>query len=110
MGKDTDNILQFADEQGARTEARFPAFRSAKIVNLEDMSTIDCAIRNITSKGALIRLVGLFQPPEEFNLLMVNTKTVVRVKRVWQKGVLVGVRFEEPPKAVAISESFCMIG
>lgn len=110
MANDQEKVLEQIYQDEARAEARFPAFRSAKIVILGDMSTIDCAVRNITSKGALIRLVGVFQPPEEFNLLLVNTKTVVKVKKVWQKGVLVGVRFLEKPRSIALSDAFGIHG
>jgi hypothetical protein len=89
---------------------RFPALKAAKIVTDEEFSTINCTIRNLSDSGALLKLAGLFQAPRKFDLLMVSSKQIVHVEKVWQRGVLVGVHFLEDPKDVTSLDAFGLLG
>jgi len=95
---------------GAWRSKRYRALKAAKIVFLDESSTINCTIRNINEGGAMVQLAGLFQAPKSFFLLMVSDKKIVKVEKAWQRNILVGVRFIETPQPVTSLQAFGLLG
>jgi len=80
-----------------RGSERRRALKGAKVV-LNDWSTIDCTIRNLSDGGARLEFGDLTTLPEEFRILITSENTLVPVRRAWVRGNAVGVEFTGPPK------------
>ncbi len=63
---------------------------------LDDRSTIDCTIRDISEGGARLVFGDAFKLPETFRLIIVMSSTIVPVRLQWQRGMEAGVAFDGP--------------
>jgi diguanylate cyclase (GGDEF)-like protein len=63
-------------------------------IMLPDMhSAVECTIRDLSAKGARLRVEGLFMAPERFDLIIPATGERKQVMRRWQRGNEFGVKF-----------------
>ena len=69
--------------------------KRGQIVIANLCSAIDCTIRDISPKGARLRIAGHFMAPEEFELVMLGTQERKRVQTRWQSGKEIGALFIE---------------
>ena len=83
-----------------RAERRQRVLKRAKIVDGGLNISIDCTVRDISSKGVRLRLDSYFAPPDQFELMIVGSGTVQPVRLAWQIGDELGVQFVEPGTAV----------
>jgi len=78
-----------------RREPRLRVLKRGQITTRDLQSAIDCAIRDISSLGARLRVDDYFAAPEEFELLLLPTRIRRRVRTRWQRGNDIGVEFME---------------
>jgi diguanylate cyclase (GGDEF)-like protein len=76
-----------------RGELRQRVLKRGQIVTLGLHSAIDCTIRDVSTKGARIRVDDYFAAPEEFDLTFLTNGTRRRVRTRGQIGKDIGVQF-----------------
>jgi diguanylate cyclase (GGDEF)-like protein len=76
-----------------RSVARQRVLKRGQIVMPDLCSAVDCTIRDISPRGARLRVEGLFIAPDQFDLVFVSTGEKRRTARRWQKGNEFGVEF-----------------
>ena len=81
-----------ADSRGSRRSRTLKGGR----VLLNDRSTIDCTIRDMTDTGARLRFGALVPLPEECRLLLPSDGTVFPIRVIWQSSDSAGVAFTGP--------------
>jgi hypothetical protein len=85
-----------ADEEH-RSSVRQRTLKGAKVV-LRDRSTFDCVIRNQSDTGARLQFSDPVALPEQFDILITSSNTLVPAQRMWERGTAVGVRFTGPER------------
>jgi hypothetical protein len=85
----------------ARKAPRLKAIKAGQVVTDPSATALDCAIRNISATGALIRFDKPVELPENVELIIVSHNIHVRAHVAWQSGTEAGVEFE--PGAVSDS-------
>jgi diguanylate cyclase (GGDEF)-like protein len=78
-----------------RREPRQRVLKRGLIATPDLRSAIDCTIRDLSPSGARLRVDDYFSAPEEFELLLLPTRTRRRVRTRWQIGKDIGVEFME---------------
>lgn len=82
------------DDEGTFSRRATPRLRSlkeAKVV-LSDWSVIDCLIRDMSGGGARLQFGAATDLPDEFRLLIMSTNVLIPAARVWQRGLLAGIK------------------
>ena len=74
-----------------RTEERTRVLAAAQITQAGRI--IDCVVRDISAKGARLRVPDAGAVPSEFELLLKNSGEARPARVRWRKGVEVGVSF-----------------
>jgi len=83
-------------ESELRGAQRRTVLKGGKIAFNGGRSTIDCAVRNLSGKGAKLQVASVVGIPEMFELLLPNTlRQPCRV--VWRKPKEIGVVFIGTP-------------
>jgi hypothetical protein len=72
---------------------RHRVLKRGKIVVNGIDPVFDCMIRNLSSKGALLRLDDFYAPPEQFELLIVDSGEKRTAALRWRAGNEIGVQF-----------------
>jgi hypothetical protein len=85
----------------ARRAPRLKAIKAGQVIIVSTGTAVDCAIRNISATGALIRFEEPVELPEQVELVIVSHDIHVRANVAWQSGTEAGVEFEPG----AVSES-----
>ena len=76
-----------------RQETRLRTLKQGRIV-LEGLhSTIDCTVRNLSPRGAGLRLMGPMAVPEFFRLRISDSGALRKVRKRWHQNNDVGVEF-----------------
>ena len=83
------------DSPARRQSARKKTLKGAKVV-LRDWSTFDCTMRNLSDSGARLEFSDPINLPDTFDLLIASTNTLMPCKRVWERGMAIGVQFTGP--------------
>jgi len=78
-----------------RCEPRQRCLKRGQIVLRGIQSVFDCTIRDISSRGARLRVDEYFVPPEQFDLLIVESGVKKFVGLRWRVGNDIGVQFLE---------------
>ena len=91
MGEDT-----VATEQ--RNIRRQRVLKNGKIVFRNNMSVVDCVVRDMSATGARIACYDPAAVPSEFRLVLPADNTIRDVKVVWRRGALIGLRFTSEAK------------
>jgi hypothetical protein len=73
---------------------RLRAIKAGRIVIPEAGQSLDCAIRNISATGAMVRLEKEIDLPEQVELVIMSHDIHVRAHVAWQSGNEAGVEFE----------------
>jgi hypothetical protein len=76
-----------------RRVSRCRTLKSGKIVVRAHRSVIDCMVRNLSAKGALLVVAGLAGIPENFDLLLEATGEQHPCRVVWRGEDRLGVAF-----------------
>ncbi len=89
---DPPNTAKGEENRGLHRQRTLKAAR----VVLEDRSTIDCTVRDISKSGARLVFGDAFKLPETFRLMVVMSNTITPVHLQWQRGLEAGVSFTGP--------------
>ena len=87
-----------------RSDPRAKQLKSGIIVTNGRRSTLACTIRDISTTGARLRLGSVINLPEEFELIFVNDRMIVPVRKCWHTHPECGVIFigpKQPAPALA---------
>ncbi len=84
-----------------RGKARKRILKGARIVFNGRASTLSCTVRDISEKGARLRVAQGQAVPSRFDLLIDTDGFEAPCKVAWRKGEDVGVTFEAPPTVSA---------
>lgn len=76
-----------------RNKPRSKALKDGKIIFNNKSSVVDCAIRNLTTKGALLVVASSTGIPDKFDLLVVTEQPVRPSKVAWRQQDRLGVEF-----------------
>lgn len=76
-----------------RSDRRAKQLKSGIIVTNGRKSTLACTIRDVSTSGARLRLGSVVNLPEEFELIFVNDRKIVPVKKCWHTHPECGVTF-----------------
>jgi hypothetical protein len=80
-------------ETEARSGRRARQLKSGIIVFNERRSTIACTIRDVSDSGARLRPSGLVNLPDEFELIFINDRKIITVRKCWHSHPECGVMF-----------------
>lgn len=89
-----------------RIDTRERIFQRASVVFNGRQSMFDCAVRNRSATGAMVRLADWTALPAIFDLDIAGQGGSVRVRQCWRRGDDVGVAFlteQDRPAAEPIS-------
>ena len=78
--------------QDNRAAQRRTTLKGGNIVFNNGRSTIDCAVRNLSGRGAKLQVASAFGVPDTFDLLLPNTLRQP-CKIAWRKPKEIGVVF-----------------
>jgi hypothetical protein len=76
-----------------RIEQRRRVLKRGKILTNGLGSVVDCMLRDLSAKGAHLRVNQLYSPPDRFDLLFVDSGIKLTVDVCWRSGEDIGVRF-----------------
>jgi len=79
----------------ARKHQRLPAYLGARIHFEHKASTFDCLIKNISDKGALIAIEGVWDIPETFHLYIAKFDKSYSCHAKWKTGNKLGVSYNK---------------
>ena len=79
--------------QERRATARVRSFIGGRIVFNNRNSSVDCLIRNVSSNGARISLLGAVTIPDEFDLVIPVQSRSCRARIAWRRADEFGVQF-----------------
>jgi diguanylate cyclase (GGDEF)-like protein len=80
-------------ETNRRIEPRRRVLKRGKILTNGLESVVDCMLRDLSAKGAHLRVNQLYSPPDRFDLLFVDSGIKLTVDVCWRSGENIGVRF-----------------
>lgn len=83
-------------EADHRSTKRARQLKSGIIVLNQRRSTLACTIRDLSSSGARLRLGSVVSLPDEFELIFVNDRKIVSVRKCWHTHPECGVMFVGP--------------
>ena len=79
--------------QQIRSSARRRALKDARIINRDLQLIINCTLRNLSERGALLDLNTPVWIPNEFDLCIKAENIVAPCQVVWREGQTVGIKF-----------------
>jgi hypothetical protein len=79
-----------------RQTARLRSFKGGSII-FGLAPTVDCIIRNLSDKGAMMAVEGADGIPDEFTLLIKPEMIKRNCRLVWRKANRIGVHFIDTP-------------
>ncbi|HEX3495597.1 MAG TPA: PilZ domain-containing protein [Methylocella sp.] len=79
--------------QEHRNEARRRALKEARIAFKGHGATIDCVIRNLSDRGACLKVESPFGIPDTFVLVCDYPSSVRHCRVTWRKATQIGVEF-----------------
>ncbi len=96
-----------ADDLEQRKSERRRVLLAGKLVYGETDMTLDCGIRNLSRRGARIRLAGAAAVPNEVKLIELRTGTAFDCIVTWRRTPELGLKFiksYELPESVAAEQ------
>ena len=91
-----------ADENGRESEKRIArrqrVLKHGKILLSNDMTLLDCTVRDLSTTGAKLMCGDPGSVPNEFRLVFPSDRTMRDVKVVWRRPDQVGVHFTSEPR------------
>jgi diguanylate cyclase (GGDEF)-like protein len=92
-GPDTRPAADELRSTDRRREIRQRVFKRGLIHMIDSDATTNCNVRNISARGAGLRIDAAFAVPEIFDLEVTGSGEKQRVRVRWQTGVNLGVEF-----------------
>lgn len=81
-----------------RLARRQRVLKQGKIVFANNMSIVDCTIRDMSETGAKILCGDQVGVPNEFRLMTMSDNLIRDVKVMWRRGDQVGIKFTSAPR------------
>jgi hypothetical protein len=81
-------------EQNRRNDMRRRVIKSARIVFKNHEVTFDCVVRNLSDRGACLKLENVIGIPDSFELV-IEPGSVRNCRVAWRKPTLIGVEFSK---------------
>ena len=81
---------------GNRTTRRQRVLKQGKILLPNDMSVLDCGIRDISETGAKLMCADQGAIPNVFRLVITADRSMRDAEVVWRRPDMIGVRFTSP--------------
>lgn len=81
------------DDGNKRATRRFRVLKEGKIVTLNNMSVVDCSVRDWSDSGARLKCSDQLAVPNEFRLVLPGDNTVRDATVMWRREDLLGVKF-----------------
>ncbi len=81
-------------DENRRAERRNRVFQRGRIILGDGFSTIDCMIRDLSSRGARVTVEDVITVPQRFSFAILASGTVHFAIRRWQNGRSIGVEFQ----------------
>jgi hypothetical protein len=83
-----------------RAAQRHKVLKQGKILLSNNLTVIDCTIRDVSDTGAKLLCADMGAIPNEFRLVFTADRLMRDVQIAWRRPTMVGVRFcSEPRKA-----------
>ncbi|MGH6830219.1 MAG: PilZ domain-containing protein [Methylocella sp.] len=76
-----------------RAAGRQRALKQGKILFLNNLSIVDCTIRDLSPAGCKISCGDTLSVPSEFRLVTVNDNLIRNAKVMWRRGGQIGIQF-----------------
>jgi hypothetical protein len=76
-----------------RQSPRGRALKGAKIAFNQKSSVMDCTVRNLTEKGALLKFASTVGIPERFDIMLDTERAYRPCKVVWRRDDSLGIEF-----------------
>lgn len=80
-------------ENQQRIAKRQRVLKQGKIVFLNNLSVVDCMIRDLSESGAKLICDDQMAAPNEFRLVVLMDKTIRDAQVAWRRGNMLGVIF-----------------
>jgi hypothetical protein len=93
MNKYVDHLDKWESGFERRSIGRTKIAKGALLFFAGQAGAFSCTVRDVTNRGARVRLEGLSVLPLEFDLSFDNFRTIRKCKMVWREGDFVGVQF-----------------
>jgi hypothetical protein len=75
-----------------QNNVRHPVLKGAQIVFKGREAVIDCVVRNLSDRGACLKVESPFGIPDSFDLVL-DTAPVRSCRVTWRKATQIGVEF-----------------
>ena len=82
-----------------RSEPRQRCLLRGKVIFAQGRYQVDCTVRDLTLRGARIRLAGQVQIPDTFYLLLTGENITLPAEVRWRRELEFGLRFTGPAVA-----------
>ena len=81
------------DTDDLRRSPRLKAIKSGQIIVEGADAALDCTIRNISERGAMLRFENDVDLPDEVQLVILSHDIHVRADVIWNRGAEAGIEF-----------------
>jgi hypothetical protein len=81
-----------------RIARRQRVLKQGKILFFNNLSIVDCVIRDLSATGAKLICGDQAAVPNEFRLVVLGDNQMRDVRVTWRKGDLIGVTFTSEPR------------
>ncbi|SRR6266567_2627424 len=78
-----------------RAYSRQRTLKTGKIIFNQRSSVVDCTVRNLSTKGALLQIVSTLGIPNDFDLVIEPDKAAVACRVAWKNDRQMGVTFSD---------------
>ncbi|QRM27656.1 PilZ domain-containing protein [Microvirga sp. VF16] len=82
-----------SDEHERRSSRRRRTFLKGQLVFNNNSSVLDCIVKDLSDAGAAVSFDGVFNLPQEFELLISTRDVQVSAHLVWSRGTTHGIAF-----------------
>jgi len=82
-------------DENRRVEHRNRVFKRGRIIFGDGFSTLDCIIRDLSSRGARITVEDQIAVPQIFSFALLDSGAIYSAVRRWQRGRSIGLEFSE---------------
>ena len=99
------NVEMGNRDENCRAEHRNRVFKRGRIILGDGYSTIDCVVRDLTTRGARITVEDNVALPFDFTFSLLDTGAVHVAIRRWQRGRSMGIEFSASVLSPGSSDS-----
>ncbi|WP_373502458.1 PilZ domain-containing protein [Aestuariivirga sp.] len=89
---------QDSPEENKRTARRLRVLKQGKILLANNLSILDCTVRDVSPTGARLICSDPGAIPNDFRLVLTADRTMRDVKVMWRRPEQVGVVFTSEPR------------